>query len=421
MQTNKEALLALLKGEKADFIPEVYSTMKDVVFPGDRYIELGDKFDPYGTGPDAWGVLWTNQGPDPVIDGNMVAKDFKLFDDMDEWKEKVKFPPLDFMPIEQIFQAMCGGMHVNPETDVVSCLILSGQFERMNQLIGMENALCAFYEYPADSYGLVYWSHADGWIPYPVPSASTRWIGQDTGEGQDNRMNISDFVDVLDDGMPHFDFIMFDACFMMSVEVAYEVRNYTDYYIGSPTENPGPGAPYDKVVPYMFKPGAAAQMAEAYFNHYKDNYKAGEGISNANWTGGTSICAVRTDALDDLADVTGQLLERADNESVPSFNTVFDYDKRDMEEGHVGYYDFSQMMEMRLDADAYVAWKNVFDASIVYWNTTDKNYSMFKRMFSMKGTNGITHYIPLSVDSKAAEAYRSMAWYKAAGLENMGW
>lgn len=279
----------------------------------------------------------------------------------------------------------------------------------------------AFYEYPADSYGLVYWSHADGWIPYPVPSASTRWIGQDTGEGQDNRMNISDFVDVLDDGMPHFDFIMFDACFMMSVEVAYEVRNYTDYYIGSPTENPGPGAPYDKVVPYMFKPGAAAQMAEAYFNHYKDNYKAGEGISNANWTGGTSICAVRTDALDDLADVTGQLLERADNESVPSFNTVFDYDKRDMEEGHVGYYDFSQMMEMRLDADAYVAWKNVFDASIVYWNTTDKNYSMFKRMFSMEGTNGITHYIPLSVDSKAAEAYRSMAWYKAAGLENMGW
>ena len=66
----------------------------------------------------------------------------------------------------------------------------------------------AFYEYPADSYGLVYWSHADGWIPYPVPSASTRWIGQDTGEGQDNRMNISDFVDVLDDGMPHFDFII---------------------------------------------------------------------------------------------------------------------------------------------------------------------------------------------------------------------
>lgn len=150
MQTNKEALLALYRGEKADFIPEVYSTQKDVVFPGDRYIELGDKFDPYGTGPDAWGVLWTNQGPNPMVDGNTVAKDFRLFQEMDEWKDKVKFPPLDFMPIEQIFQGMCAGMHVNPETDVVSCLILSGQFERMNQMIGMENALCAFYEYPEE-------------------------------------------------------------------------------------------------------------------------------------------------------------------------------------------------------------------------------------------------------------------------------
>lgn len=148
MQSRKEALLALLRGEKADFIPEVYSTMKDVVFPGDRFIELGPKFDPYGTGPDAWGVLWTNQGPNPIVDGNTVAKNFKMFDDMDEWKEKVKFPPLDFMPLEQIFGGMMAGMHVQPETDVVSCLILSGQFERMNQLIGMENALCAFYEYP---------------------------------------------------------------------------------------------------------------------------------------------------------------------------------------------------------------------------------------------------------------------------------
>ncbi len=148
MQTKKEALLALYRGEKADFIPCAEWTFRDVVFPGDRYIELGDKFDPYGTGPDAWGVLWTNQGPNPAIDGNMVAKNFKLFDEMDEWKDKVKFPPLDFMPIEQIFQAMCAGMHVNPETEVVSCLLLSGQFERMNQMIGMENALCAFYDYP---------------------------------------------------------------------------------------------------------------------------------------------------------------------------------------------------------------------------------------------------------------------------------
>lgn len=147
MQSRREALLALLRGEKADFIPEVFSTMKDIVFPGDRYIDP-EHFDPYGTGPDAWGVLWTNEGPNPITDGNMVAKGFRLFEDMEDWKKYVKFPDLEKMPVEHILQAMARQMHVNPQEDVVSVLLLSGQFERLNQMIGMENALCAFYESP---------------------------------------------------------------------------------------------------------------------------------------------------------------------------------------------------------------------------------------------------------------------------------
>ena len=45
MQTNKEALLALLKGEKADFIPEVYSTMKRLGFRKGKSLVI------YGAGP----------------------------------------------------------------------------------------------------------------------------------------------------------------------------------------------------------------------------------------------------------------------------------------------------------------------------------------------------------------------------------
>lgn len=39
------------------------------------------------------------------------------------------------------------------------------------------------------------WSHGDGWLPYPL-RAGTRWVGQDKGNG-DNRMNISEFVEIL--------------------------------------------------------------------------------------------------------------------------------------------------------------------------------------------------------------------------------
>ena len=82
--------------------------------------------------------------------------------------------------------------------------------------------------YKAESYGLIYWSHGEGWIPTPLPS--TRWIGNDkTGGG--HYMNIEDLKLVLQNA-PHFDFIMFDACFMQSVEVAYELRDCCDYYIG---------------------------------------------------------------------------------------------------------------------------------------------------------------------------------------------
>jgi len=147
MQTKKEALLAILRGEKADFIPNMYEVMADVVYPGERYIDLKN-FDPYGTGADAWGVLWTNQGPNPAVDGNMVAKDFILFDNIEDWKEKVKFPNFNKFLLRIIMKNMKKGMGVNPKEQVVASLLLSGTFERMNQMIGFEEALCAFYESP---------------------------------------------------------------------------------------------------------------------------------------------------------------------------------------------------------------------------------------------------------------------------------
>lgn len=272
--------------------------------------------------------------------------------------------------------------------------------------------------FAAESYGLIYWSHADGWAPYGS-TRQTRWIGQDTGDG-DYRMNISDFVSILKEA-PHFSFIMFDACFMSSVEVAYELRSYTDYYIGSPTENPGPGAPYDLITPLMAGENAAVDMASAYFEHYNAKYNGGINISNKNWTGGTSICVMRTSALKQLASVTAQVLPEtlADNERLSA--TVFDYDQRPPSSTYyIGYFDFKQLVQALADETSLVEWEHAFDEAIAFWKTTDKNYSQVALMFSMEGTNGITHYIPNSNDTYAL-AYRSTAWYQDAGLAKLGW
>lgn len=277
------------------------------------------------------------------------------------------------------------------------------------------DAVFANPSFLAESYGLIYWSHGDGWIPYG--QASTRWVGQDNGDG-DHRMNISELASVLE-GVPHLDFLMFDACFMSSVEVAYELRGFTDYYIGSPTENPGPGAPYERLVPLMAADQAAVEMSEAYFAAYEEIYD-GTSPTNTNWTGGVSICVMRTDALEQLASLTAQLLpdEAVDNAALKE--DVFDYDHIDDYRDYVGYFDLKQLMEQVLDDASYATWTQAFDAAIAYWSTTLKNYSQFVGMFSMEGANGITHYIPGSSTQRDA-AYRSLKWYQDAGLEKLGW
>ncbi|WP_288316326.1 clostripain-related cysteine peptidase [uncultured Mediterranea sp.] len=270
-------------------------------------------------------------------------------------------------------------------------------------------------DFLAEGYGLIYWSHGDGWIPYG--QASTRWVGQDNGDG-DHRMNISELASVLE-GVPHLDFLMFDACFMSSVEVAYELRSFTDYYIGSPTENPGPGAPYERLVPLMAVDQAEVEMSKAYFAAYEEIYD-GTSPTNTNWTGGVSICVMRTDALEALATLTAQLLPAEVVDIAALKKAVFDYDHDGWGRDYVGYFDLKQLMEQVLDDASYATWTQAFDAAIAYWSTTPKNYSQFVGMFSMEGANGITHYIPGSSTQRDA-AYHSMKWYQDAGLEKLGW
>lgn len=163
-----------------------------------------------------------------------------------------------------------------------------------------------FSAYPAESYGLVLWSHGEGWIPFSNSTSkaiTSRWIGQDTNGGTtDNRLNISTLASVLSTA-PHFDFVLFDACFMSSAEVLYDLRSYADYFIGSATEIPGPGAYYTDAVPAMFATSNDAEkVADSYYNYYKNLYAAGDNLSDDNWTAGVSITLVKANELENLAD-----------------------------------------------------------------------------------------------------------------------
>ena len=99
------------------------------------------------------------------------------------------------------------------------------------------------------------WSHADGWIPatnteYARGRMRPFSFGIDTGTadmGNDARgtqMDIDDMAAAIAAAGVRLRYIFFDACLMQNVEVAYALRNVTDYVVAAPMSIPAAGADY---------------------------------------------------------------------------------------------------------------------------------------------------------------------------------
>jgi hypothetical protein len=268
----------------------------------------------------------------------------------------------------------------------------------------------AFTAYPAKTKALLLWSHAEGWLEAP----STRFFGQD---GQ-RFMNISELKSVLRTA-PHFDYIYFEACFMSGIEVLYELRQFADYFIGSPAETPGPGAPYDLILPDLFAGRNAAEaIAGTYFDHYKSLYKRGEDLRNDNWTAGAAIAVIRSEALEELASATRNVLPRYVPEGDIPRDGLMSYDTRNSQY----HYDMDHLIRSLTQGNGdYLQWKSSYDKAVVAYHTTEMNYSQSGGMFSMAGSTGLSTYIPRSAQFSLLPYYRTFEWYQAGGWKDTGW
>lgn len=274
--------------------------------------------------------------------------------------------------------------------------------------------------FPADSYGFVFLSHSSSWVP-AINDANSRSIGY----YRRTQMNIPDFHDVLLSSFPRpLKFILFDSCSMQAVEVAYELRDCAEYFIGSPTEIPGPGAPYSVVVPEMFtETNLALNIASAYFNYYEKFYTGNTPSSNANWTGGVATSVINSAALDHLAMVTKTIIPKyIQDAEVVQCDDIQLYDLS----SDKANYDFDNLIQNLTggkDNADYQSWRQAFDEAVIYRKTTQKNYSgIIRNMFSMEKAEGVSTYIPCgNFDSKMNNFYRTLQWYSAAGWNETGW
>lgn len=308
-----------------------------------------------------------------------------------------------------------------------------GDYKERNSLdpeIMKETLNQVFSEYPADSYGLVLWSHADGWAPYP--KISSRSFGDDKGKS----INIIDLARVLE-GTRHLNFLFFDACFMQAIEVAYELRHYTDFIVASPTEIPAPGAPYHEVLPAMFdSENPAMKIAKTYYTNYASTYEASireneyspwknRDYTTGIWVAGVSCSVVDCSKLENLADITQELVSKYVNTSLTA-DGLYCYDKRSgfgyNYNNSMLYYDFSEFMKkITGENEEYVAWTQIFKEAVPAYYTTPKNFSDWVGAFDATGTCGLSTFVPRIESPKLNDFYRNYQWYTDAGWVNTGW
>lgn len=253
-------------------------------------------------------------------------------------------------------------------------------------------------EYPADSYGLVLWSHGTGWLPSDIYSY-LRSFGQD---GKNNFMEINDLASAL--SKYHFDFLLFDACYMSCAEVAYAFRGCADYIIGSPTEILANGFPYQDIIGPMFKKKVDVEgIATRFYEYYKD-YKDPYG----------TVSVIKSSELDELAATCRTIFK---DKTEGDLFTIPVKDLQIMEYLTYNYhalYDFDDYVSRLATAEQYAIFKQNLDKAVIYKATTPKSfYSYRQTSISMDKFSGLSIYVPQETLPKLNEWYKDLEWYKA--------
>lgn len=297
-------------------------------------------------------------------------------------------------------------------------------------------ALC-----PAQEYGLILWGHANGWVIEKEHESYTgnRAYGLDNGKNTGELttqywMNIPSMAKALKDIGVKWKCIFSDCCNMQGVEVAYELKDVADYFIASPAEISGEGAPYSKIIVDLCK----ADDQEMYKSAC-DDYNAQKTIFNGSVDEHLPISVIKTDKLDILLNATRNILPQV-NEYTQSHGTL---------DGLIYYYSYNKssiynrvmfdMNDVVLAAleeqdSLYNVWKDAFDQAVVYkknstyWHTNSiyiSDFIIFSTTENARRQGVVSMFFPLSHYTRAHYNFntliKQMKWYQAVGWSEVGW
>ena len=282
----------------------------------------------------------------------------------------------------------------------------------------------AFSHYPANEYGLVLGGHSTGWLIDEEPG-QTRAFGVDNGDGytysRKNKrwMNVPTMARVLE-RVPHLKFIFADCCNFMCLETMYELRNVTDYIIGSPAEIPAEGAPYEQIIPALFEKNAfCSSVIDIY-------YRAQNGE--------LPLSAVKTSAIDQLASATRYALDMvqakigngyADTQGLIHYG--YSGSSIQFHQEYNLFYDAGDFFRSQLSESDYLQWKQALDKAVIEkrfakqwrtcmtWRYIYSDFEMTEEKY-----HGVSMYIPQDANTEYGIYYaqnnediKQLKWYQS--------
>ena len=279
-------------------------------------------------------------------------------------------------------------------------------------------------EFPAAGYGAVLSSHATGYLPEDYYSNSRKYEGRDRGSsvswsrqfrsfGQEHysagtrtqEMEIKDLAAAI----PYkLDYILFDACLMGTVEVAWELRNVCSFVAFSPCEIPAAGFDFKHLTEHLLKPDVPDVKAVC-----EDYYAAYESDS----VYGATITLVDCRRLDLLASTCRSLFDtyRSGIRNLSGKNVQV-YDRISGSKGYYAFFDLKDMLREAGASDTDLAsLQAALDEVIVYEAHTARFINV-----KLDRVCGLAMYLPSYPDYRR-DIYHGTEFLDGFYKDNIAW
>lgn len=253
--------------------------------------------------------------------------------------------------------------------------------------------------YPASSYGLIFWSHGTGWIPKEEP---VRSFSDDRGQSIN--------IDELARALPiQYEFIIFDACYMGAVEVAYELKDKTETLFLSSSEVLSSGYPYEKITPLLFQiPLPRNEIAWEYYRHYQDQKDI--------YSQSATISVIKTREMEKLAVKMREIIVKTpgflsmDDSLLQEYALNQELSGLFYDLGHTVYQAYEEGI---ISEDLKNEFIQQLNKTVVYKKSTTR----FFEILPLDHFSGLSIYLYNKQNTYYNQYYRQLKWYKECGYE----